>query len=952
MPISQDLINKINGYEKQGATAEQIIPALAESKNFPDVAAKVKTYMGQGRSASEILQGLKSSPVKTPAWVKVADFLTGHFPYGEEAAKAENELINGKINPNIQSTKIPFYQDPVFAVGMGIGAGVKAATNPIITGIKEGAGWMTGGVSDIPALATKGGKAVIKAASAKNKAARMETLRAAGKDVPVPAKVVDAPQPALKSVLPELPKYAEGSSINLEKLNTSDDLSGYINNVTQQLESAIGKRKIGWDETRASAEQLGWSIKDIRKAWDKKGSFTAAEMDATRQTNLNTISSVYEKIKQLPEDRAQWTPEIRADFLDAMDLIKTTSQASSEAGRALNIHKRVLANDPAFTEAAQINNVLKNVSGKNGAKTDELIDAMRTLDFNNPAEVNQFVYNATKTPWQKLSDGAFSLWINGLLSNPLTHIINTTSNALTLAYSVPERLMASGIDTIRAATTKTPKELFTRSARQDTFSFFKSLQDGAKRFADTMAKGDLNTKFDYKYSGIPDKIEKYLPTRALTAEDAFFKGFIENQELNRIAYNTARKEGLKGEALQGRITELLNTPTVDMLERAAERGKYLTYQKELGSIGSWILHGRNTVPGLKYFLPFVKTPTNIAKFALERTPLGFMNVTSKALKGNLKGAELSEELAKPMLGSLLGYTVYQLAEMGYVTGGKPKSKAAQDEKINIGWLPYSIKAGDKYYSFARMEPIASIMGMAADMSQIKKEMSEDDRYNLAAGISGAITNNISNKTFMQGITNVINFIADPSRYGKQFVGNLAGSVIPAVSAGIARGTDDSVRDTRTVSDVMQSRIPVVSKSLPEKLTVWGEPLKRTGTPAERMLSPVAISQEKGSPIEKELANLKVDIGLPDRKIKGVELSPEEYWQIVRSSGSPAKKILDDIVASPRWQNMAEETKREIIKTVVNQFRDQTRQIAAVKMLKDGRLKINKYTGKLEAANTK
>lgn len=45
----------------------------------------------------------------------------------------------------------------------------------------------------------------------------------------------------------------------------------------------------------------------------------------------------------------------------------------------------------------------------------------------------------------------YELWINGFLSNPLTHIVNTTSNALTIAYTIPERALATGIDVLRSA---------------------------------------------------------------------------------------------------------------------------------------------------------------------------------------------------------------------------------------------------------------------------------------------------------------------------------------------------------------------------------------------------------------------------------------------------------------------------------------------------------------------
>lgn len=873
-------------------------------------------------------------------------------------------------------------------VGKGIAAG------------REALGWLTGGGSEVPTLAKAGVKGAVKAAEAKplaEAAAKrqekgvLESItpeanisagtitEAAGKAAPkatvsaeqfltgnvsgdagiVQQRATDEEVNALAeiltkrgevpldSIIPEmrggvqagnLPKYAEGSAINLERLNTTEDVKQFINQRALASEEKIGKRTVSWEETRATAESLGWDEKAIRKAWNKKGAFSAAEIDATRQTNLNAIVDLQTAIKELPSTATTLPPELRARVLDAMEMIKVTSQAASEAGRALNIHKRVLSKDPAFKQASEMERVLKAVTGKGGERTDKIIEGLRELDFNDTAAVNRFIWNATKTPWQKLSSGAFELWINGLLSNPLTHIVNTTSNALTMAYQYPERLLGAGIEAARAKLTGTSKGIFLGETAQDIFSISKGLQDAVARFSHTMKVGERVTKLDYPPSALPEKVAKYLPTRALTAEDAFFKGFIENQELNRLAYRQAVKDGLSGEAFKNRVTDLLLHPTEQMLNEVARRGQYLTYQKEVGEVGRLIFNARDKVPGLKYFIPFVKTPLNIAKFALERTPLNLPRIAARAVKGELQGAQLSEELAKPLMGTMLATTVYQLAEQGYITGGTPKQKAAREEKQNVGWQPYSVKIGDKYYSFARMEPLGSIMGMAADMSQIKKEAQENDKFNLASGIMGSITTNISNKTFMQGFTNMIQAISDPGRYGANVVKTLAGSVIPAVAGGVARSADDTIRDVRGPLDTIKSRIPGVSESLPAKLTVWGEPIQRPGSAVGRMLSPMQISQEKGSPIERELVKLNIDIGYPMRKIKDYEIPQDEYWAMVKAAGEPAKRQLDRIASSPRWDSMTDTVKEKIISNIIFGLRDAERQKLEARYIRQGKIK--------------
>ncbi|HHT9145625.1 MAG TPA: hypothetical protein ACFYD4_08095, partial [Candidatus Wunengus sp. YC61] len=256
------------------------------------------------------------------------------------------------------------------------------------------------------------------------------------------------------------------------------------------------------------------------------------------------------------------------------------------------------------------------------------------------------------------------------------------------------------------------------------------------------------------------------------------------------------------------------------------------------------------------------------------------------------------------------------------------------------WQPYSVKIDDKYYSFGRLEPLGSILGMAADMSQIKTQMKEKEKFNLAAAIMGSITTNISNKTFMQGFTNMIQGISDPGRYGENIVKSLVGSVIPSVSGGLARSTDPNIRDTQSITDTLQSRIPVASKSLPPRLTVWGEPIERTGTPVGRFLSPIQVSKEKGSPIEKEMTRLNLDIGYPSRKVGGVELGPDEYWQMVKQGGQPAKIILDALSQSTEWKAKPTDEKEHDIRMIINNYRKTAHKEMVINLVKTGRLKTD------------
>ncbi len=768
----------------------------------------------------------------------------------------------------------------------------------------------------------------------------LEQLKAKSK-----VKVEGIKQPSLESLeatvkggqVAPLSKYAEKSSINLERLETTDDVKHFINDLTIEQETKIGKRRIGWEETRQKAEELGWNIDEVKIAFQRKKAFTAAEIEATRQVNINAITDLHTMLKTLPAERTAYTPEMRAKLLDALDSVRITSQVSSEAGRALNIHKKILARNEQFKEISQMNRVLKVLEGKGIKRTDDVIDTLKTINFNNPAEVNRFVYNTTKTKYQKLSDVAYEIWINGLLSNPLTHIVNTTSNTLTLMGQYPERLLGAGIEKVRAGFGvfggKT-QERFIGETAQDAFSVIQGLKNGIKRFFNTMKTGRMTeTKLETHVSALAPTVQKFMPARALGAEDELFKGFIQNSELNRLAYRKASQEGLKGKIKADRIVDLLSNPTEEMLEMAAHQAKYLTYQQELGKVGSWIMRGRDTVPGLKYFIPFVRTPANIIKYALERTPANIPRIVYKTVKGELSGGQLSEDMAKVLTGSMVGFGSYLMAKEGYITGGGPKNPAERDELFRIGWLPYALHIGDKYYSLARLEPLASILGISADFAELEKHMKEDEKINVASAIGSSISKNFTSKTFMQGFSNVNDAISDPGRFGEKFVQNLGGSIIPAVLGGVTRAIDPKIREVKGILDTVRSRIPGLSTGLPTKIDVWGDPIERPSAPLPRFLSPVQVSQAKGDPIDIELTNLKLNLGMPPKKIKGIELEPNEYRQMVIDAGKIAKPELNKLIQESWYKRLTNEEKEKEIRKIMRDARDDARDDALIKVEK-------------------
>src|SRR5262249_55833079 len=125
-----------------------------------------------------------------------------------------------------------------------------------------------------------------------------------------------------------------------------------------------------------------------------------------------------------------------------------------------------------------------------------------------------------------------------------------------------------------------------------------------------------------------------LPTRLLMAEDELFKAVAYRSEIAAQALRIAKGQGLRGQALVDRASALRSNRTDEMIQAAAGHATYQTFQNQLGKSGQSLMNLRASVPGAEVVLPFIKTPANIMKWAVERSPFGLL---LRDVRANLAG---------------------------------------------------------------------------------------------------------------------------------------------------------------------------------------------------------------------------------------------------------------------------------------------------------------------------
>lgn len=443
-----------------------------------------------------------------------------------------------------------------------------------------------------------------------------------------------------------------------------------------------------------------------------------------------------------------------------------------------------------------------------------------------------------------------------------------------------------------------------------------------------------------------------VPFRLLSAFDEFFKGIGGEAELHKLAFREAG-----GDLVKAR--ELIANPTPEMLEAIKASKQARTFQ-EPNKLADAIVNLRSGHKWIHLVAPFVKTPSNIARAAWQRTPAGFydgykaLHAYREALgKGGdvkevarLKG-EAVDKLARPLFGTAIMASFYAVAKAGGMTGSGPADPKDRYALQGGGWQPYSFVipvAGGKhlYVPYSRFEPVSSLLGLVADANEAGDEKKAGDF--LEKSLS-SLVQNFTSKTYLQGIADAAAAVNDPQRSMSSVVSSFGGSVVPNVVSKVAQAIDPTIRETKgsstgiigipeRVARTIASRIPGASLALEAKKGAAGEDVQRPGNAVTRLLSPIQPSIEKDdADVRKALVDLDAVPPVPNREItvKGskIRLNEEEYATLTKAANQAYSRT-KAILRNPQFAKMGDEEQRNYIKDIFNRYeRDARKRLYAI-----------------------
>lgn len=708
-------------------------------------------------------------------------------------------------------------------------------------------------------------------------------------------------------------------NINLKKLESPQDIARALAQTNNRVGfDAATRGRVTQAETARLASDLGMTADNLLSRRNGQA-LNAEEALAARQIlakSGNELVNMARKVKGMENPGDEVLADFQTAWVRHAAIQEQVAGMTAEAGRTLQ-QFRMMAS------AKDVNGSVLAAIAKRGGSPENARDAAETLldaFETSPGNFNTLTRDALKP---KFKDKLIEIWYNSLLSGPQTHVVNMVSNTLTSLGQLPEHLTAATIGAGRAlaARNQIDRVLFSEVGAR-AVGLMAGTREGLAQAARTFKTGepsDFVTKVEAQsqkaISGKKGELVR-IPSRALAAEDELFKAMARRMELHGLAVREAGKEGLKGDAARKRAADLVANPTDEMMERALDYGRYLTFQRQLGPVGSAISGITQNAPILKLILPFVRTPTNLIKFSIERSPFAPL---LKEWRADIaaKGARRDLAIAKSMVGTGLGLAIAEMAANGMITGGAPTDRGREGMMRANGWQPYSFKVGDKYYSYSRLDPFSTTIGVAADMATKYDGLSERQKEDAAVMVVTSIMANLSNKTWLSGVSDMMEAINDPERYAAGFGKRLAGSLaVPTMFNQIARTIDPVARQRDDYGDAITNRIPGMSDDLYPMRNVLGEPIVSEGGVGPDILSPIWQSTDRNDPVFEKLLKARIKINKPQRK----DMPAKDWDAFQEAIGRYARPALAAEVLQPAFDALSPEKQLKAVQKIMKAAR--------------------------------
>lgn len=430
-----------------------------------------------------------------------------------------------------------------------------------------------------------------------------------------------------------------------------------------------------------------------------------------------------------------------------------------------------------------------------------------------------------------------------------------------------------------------------------------------------------------------------IPQRLISIPTNFAMEITRGTEQRVWAGREATARGLTGQAYDAEVDRLANLPLNSLPTTVREKILKTAAEKTLLAQSGFLAKKINAwrQAGFKWISPFFQVSSNMVKNVYQRTPAYLPELAYKTHKGELRGGELSDELAKPLLYVPIFMGLLAAAKRGLLTGSGPAQKAQQYNKQDTGWQPNSLHLGDKYISHLALGPTSHVLSLAADYVEAGNEK---DQRRIAQKMYNSVSENFTPST-VQDIAGIMSLIHwDDQGFEKRVsrtVGTmLSGAFVPRVISKLATAEDTDASGEHLLSrkvdapqDYIMRDIPGLREKLPLLRAPTGKPVTRDAPPfMSGMVNPFQVSHERpDATVERTFE--KVDwlprgtsktqtLMTPVGQVK-VDLTQEEQSKLL-DANQRATEVAKRVVASQGFQHLPNGMKKVVLMNIYDKFR--------------------------------
>lgn len=758
--------------------------------------------------------------------------------------------------------------------------------------------------------------------------------------------------------------------------NTNERIVNGANEVKSNIKNQVIDSDTQWkaeaEELFATARHSKMSLKEldasvadlIVKNFGSLYNFGNAFLNNKRLSGADpSLISACKMLLNDEETMGKFTPSQRE-----MIARKFQKGIASLAGQSLN-SLRLRKADPISMNVVQnaINDIidrlpsekLERLKDKYGDEIYSIVDRLK----DSPDEFDKFLTDVY-TYGSSIKDKAYEFWINSILSGFRTHVNNSVGNIINTSYELLAKRPAQALVSIMSKAMGKEGQVELGELKQ----LYKGLawRHAYDAFKDAI-KYDVLTpdgKFDEGSSvAIGGKLGRIIriPTRFLRAADYFVRALAHPAEASAYAYRIGVKNGLKGDALNSFIERELSNQNSKSNEYANRRVKEITFTEDLDGAAKAMADLKNRSAIFGYIFPFIKTPYNLLRQGIRKSPAGILNLAKEAYdmkQGRFSAEIFDEHLAEQVVAWGLSLMLYGMLpdDETVITGTTGYRNGSSLDRFKMAnEPPMSIKIGGRWFSYERLEPVSTVFAILADsLNAMRGSKGADEFLEASRKTASSVGKIIAEKSYLQSIRELVEVLQDPEKNTAEMFSSFAASWVPNAYRQAAQAIQDNVPDYRNrqkgidwLNDYFGatiSRAGLVNRV--PKLDWLGRPIRKDdmegiGKVVFRMLSPMQMRAPYSETIDSMLVrwNSKNPSDAYYPNVPTIYLNQDKtiannYTEYCQMRGKYAQKMISSAIRNGEI-NVKNPTERDI-NTLKNILSESTR------MAKKWAIDNNKY----------